>query len=707
MDKNDFDIDFDFEKELGFDPKEFLDSDQDGDLDQDEFKNINLDDVQQDDFDLSQFGLDEELQEEPAYDAPDGQDPAGDEFMDYDMDSEDAYGNIPEDDYGKGEPPYREDLGYDEAPPYDNDPRYDEDHYDDEEILRRPRREYDEQAGYEQQPGYDEQTADPAYDQQPYGEPPYEEGPYAGQQYDESAYDQGDYQEEKPKKKGFMKKDPNRPKREFKKPTMPPFFQKFISLYFGPMIAEMSGMTPEAEGKRRRSKQRIFKEVYLPPLILFVTCVMVLSCIVGSVSSAVRGKLVHNEEDRLESIHASEEADRQAQEYQNLLAQAELYAKGYDYDKAIETLNSYTGEPNQDLTTLKAAYAQAQKQLVEVKDIAGIPNLSFHLLIADPSRAFTNKELGGKYNQNFVTIDEFQKILDSLYSNGYVLVDFDSFVEVSVDLNGKESFHTKPILLPSDKKPVMITETLVNYLGYMIDGNKDNVPDAQGAGFASRLVVDAAGDIKAEMVDKDGNTVVGDYDLVPILETFLKTHPDFSYRGARATLAVTGEEGIFGYRINTEVISDPKRGQAYYDQQVDGAKEVVAALKDKGYTLASFTYGNRNYGKDNANLITEDLTKWDNQIVPVMGGTNVMIFAQEADIGDYTGTKYKALYEKGFRYFVSKSDKPYTDVTNSYVRQKRLMVNGSNMAWYPNMFAGMFDCNSVMNSLRGDVPKAK
>ena len=680
MDKNDFDIDFDFEKELGFDPKEFLDSDQDGDLEQEELKNINLDDIQQDEFDLSQLGLDETFREDPAYDAPD--DSAGDAFMDYDMDSEDAYGNISEDGYGEGE-----------------DPDYDEAAYDDEEILRRPRREYDEQLGYEQPP-YDDRADAPGYEQ-----PPYEEDPYAGQQYDESDYDQEDYPEEKPKKKGFMKKDPNKPKREFKKPTMPPFFQKFISLYFGPMIAEMSGMTPEAEGKRRRSKQRIFKEVYLPPLILFVTCIMVLSCIVGSISSAVRGKIVHNEENRLESIQASEEADRQAREYQNLLAQAELYAKGYDYDKAIETLDSYTGEPNQDLTTLKAAYAQAQKQLVEVKDVAGIPNLSFHLLIADPSRAFTNQELGGKYNQNFVTIDEFQKILDSLYSNGYVLVDFDSFVEVSVDLNGKESFHIKPILLPADKKPVMITETLVNYLDYMIDGNKDGVPDAQGAGFASRLVVDAAGDIKAEMVDKDGNTLVGDYDLVPILETFLKTHPDFSYRGARATLAVTGEQGIFGYRINTEVIA--KKGQDYYDQQVDGAKEVVAALKDKGYTLASFTYGNRNYGKDNANQITEDLTKWDNQIVPVMGATNIMIFAQESDIGDYTGTKYKALYDKGFRYFVGKSDKPYTDVTNSYVRQKRLMVSGSNMAWYPNMFAGMFDCNSVMNSLRGDVPKAK
>ena len=253
----------------------------------------------------------------------------------------------------------------------------------------------------------------------------------------------------------------------------------------------------------------------------------------------------------------------------------------------------------------------------------------------------------------------------------------------------------------------MITETLMSYYGYMIDSNKDGKPDAGGAGFASRLVVDANGDIKAEMVDKDGNTIVGDYDLVPILETFLKTHPDFSYRGSRAILAPTGEEGIFGYRIQTSVISDPKLGQEYYNQQVQGAKEVVAALREKGYTLASYTYANRNYGQDNANQITEDLNSWDTQITPVLGNTNVMVFAQGADIGDYTGTKYKALYDKGFRFFLGKSDKPFADVANSYVRQKRLMVTGSNMFWNGKMFTGMFDTAAILNSMRGDVPKAK
>ena len=55
----------------------------------------------------------------------------------------------------------------------------------------------------------------------------------------------------------------------------------------------------------------------------------------------------------------------------------------------------------------------------------------------------------------------------------------------------------------------------------------------------------------SESVEKLG----GQIDFVPILEDFIAEHPDFSYQGARAILAVTGHEGVFGYRCNTSYIS--------------------------------------------------------------------------------------------------------------------------------------------------------
>ena len=70
MAKNDFDIDFDFEKEYGFDPKAILDSDfTDEDLDLSRFDeeqlgiDLSAEDTADDfsDFDLSSLGLDDDV----------------------------------------------------------------------------------------------------------------------------------------------------------------------------------------------------------------------------------------------------------------------------------------------------------------------------------------------------------------------------------------------------------------------------------------------------------------------------------------------------------------------------------------------------------------------------------------------------------------------------------------------------------------------
>ena len=90
-----------------------------------------------------------------------------------------------------------------------------------------------------------------------------------------------------------------------------------------------------------------------------------------------------------------------------------------------------TGSPT---NIKKAEYLNAKAGLQEWKDYSTIPNLSFHVLIQDPVRAFADSENGGMYNRNFVTTEEFEKILNQIYNNGYVLVDFNSFVSSNVDL---------------------------------------------------------------------------------------------------------------------------------------------------------------------------------------------------------------------------------------------------------------------------------
>ncbi len=710
MAKNDFDIDFDFEKEYGFDPdamgSEYTQDDFDfSELgeeypqeealqEEDDFSDFNLDDLDlsdenAEDFDLS-FEEDNAPEEElpaPEEDAFDQEetlaaDPGFDTEQDFDeeLDFGDAETDFEEEELYPDDADLTADIDFSRRANFfgGSAPQVDP------SVLERPR-----------QPEYQQPQQEPAQE-----EPEYEEPEQEAEQTEQE-------QEQKPARRRREKRDNphSRPRREPVKITMPPFLKKLVKLYF-PSQEEIRQAQEPADGSRRRrhSRQQIFKEFYLPPLILGVSFVLILSFLIGSLSGAIdrqrESKRLAEEKAKQESIAA----EQQATEAQLVLERAALLADSYDFKGAIEVLDSYSGEPTQEMTAKKSEYLSIQSTMVEHKDPSVIPNLSFHVLMADINRAMADKTYGGQYNRNFVSIGEFSKILEQLYMNNYILVDYDSFIGTSVDTNGTVNYSTVPIYLPQGKKPIMLTETMVNYYYYMTDSNSDGEPDSGGAGFASRLVLDANGDIKAEMVDLNGQTVTGDYDLVPILESFIQKHPDFSYRGARATLAVSGHEGVFGYRIQTEVVS--KKGQAYYDQEVAGATKIVAALKEKGYRIACYTFSDSDYKQKNAAMIQQDLTLWNAQIAPVLGQVDTIVFAKSSSIGDYSGSKFDVLFNNGFRIFVKNADEPYAEVNNTYVAQSRIMVTGNALQWKADKLNKYFDPNLVLDltSRGGSVP---
>ena len=448
-----------------------------------------------------------------------------------------------------------------------------------------------------------------------------------------------------------------------------------------------------APRRKKRSQERIIKEDYLPVGIAGVALLLCLVFIIGSVVRNIDRDNEKLQNEILASEQAASEAIRLQEEAEYLLEQAAIKASGYDYQGAIEMLDSFSGDMNKFTQILsdRGKYSQLLSTVVEITNYSQLPNLSFNVLIADPARAFKDEKYASAYNQNFVTVDEFSKILDQLYANGYVLVNFDSFVEKTTDAAGNVSYTTKPIYLPSDKKPFMLTETLVNYFGYMIDSDDDGKADAKGGGFASKMIV-KDGEITCEMVDAEGNTVYGAYDLVPILNEFIEEHPDFAYRGARATLAVTGKEGIFGHRIN--------KGDS---AAVAAATELVQELRSQGYLIACNTYENLNYDKNKATDIQADLKSWTDEITPVLGNVDILVFARGSDISDYTGPKFNVLYSSGFRFFVSSATKgiPSTEVNRTYIRQYRIMVTGSLMVNSPSTLSNYFKVADVISGERG------
>ncbi len=459
---------------------------------------------------------------------------------------------------------------------------------------------------------------------------------------------------------------------------------------------------PVNHRRRPKSRTELFKEAYLPAIIAGVALLMIFIFIIGSIVRGVQHRKYEEQVSLAASASAAAEQARLESEATMLLKKAAAQAEQFNYDLAIEMLESFSGDMTQfsQLSSAHDKYLAEKEALVLWNDPSQVLNLSFQLLIAEPERAFTDSTYGTSYNRNFVTTSEFTKILMQLYENGYVLVRMSDITEGT---------SARELYLPKGKKPLMITQTNVNYNTYMVDGDGDKLPDKDGDGFASKLVIDPNGNLTCEMVDSTGQTVTGSFDLVPILNAFVETHPDFSYRGARAILAVTGYDGLFGYR--TSATARTYFGEAYYQEQVEGAEEVIQALRAEGYELACYTYENIEYGDYSNDRIKADLDKWNAEVAPILGVVDMLVFARNSDISAntsaYSGEKFNTLKGYDFTYFLGfcTEGTPWFTSMSDHVRQGRILVTGSNLAHNAQWFDGILDPASVLDSTRGTIPQ--
>lgn len=465
---------------------------------------------------------------------------------------------------------------------------------------------------------------------------------------------------------------------------------------------------PATPRRRKKTKAQIFKETYLPLVIAAVAIVLIVVFIVGAIVRNVQKK---NALERLEqqSIAAQEEESAKlALEEQTLLVQAAELAATYDYDGAIAVLDTFSGDISKypTISGRRAEYVLAKSQMVVWDDPGKVVNLSFQMLIADIQMSLRHQTRAQMIINNFITTDEFSRILQELYDNGYILVKPSDFVEASVNAEGETVFTPKTLYLPAGKKPLMITQTNVNYNVYLVDSDGDRKADKYGGGFANKLVLDSSGNITCEMINSTGQTVYGDFDLIPILDAFVEENPDFSYRGAKAIIALTGYNGLFGHRTQPDAVLT--WGQEIYDDAVVQAKAVAERLRETGYILACYSYDNVSYGDIISAQIDQDLTKWDNEVVPILGEVDILVYAQGDDIVSgkvYSGEKYQALKNHGFNYFIGFCSGSegwfYTDT--GYARQGRILVTGTNLANHSDWFMGMFYASNVLDSARSGL----
>lgn len=398
------------------------------------------------------------------------------------------------------------------------------------------------------------------------------------------------------------------------------------------------------------------------------------------------------------------ETEEQTEAGEDFIAQADRLAAMYDYDGAIDLLkNSGMYAGNSEMEKAVAGY-EAEKATCEEYPLDQITHVFFHTLIYDAGKAFDGDRREGGYNQVMTTIDEFNKIINSMYEKGYVMVSLHDMAKVKK--NGTVS--KKKILLPPGKKPFVLSQDDVSYYHYM-----------DGDGMASRLVLDENGKVKNEYIEDDGSVSIGDYDMIPLIDSFVEEHPDFSYRGSKGIIALTGYEGVLGYRTDevyktreeSRLVEDQRRffeehPDYDYDADVAAAKEVADAMKETGWEFASHTWGHNAPKEMGLDGFKTDTQRWLDNVAPIVGDTDVIIFAFGADIGSwepYTSDNpfFAYLKEKGFHIFCNVDSSQYwVQFGEDFMRQGRRNLDGYRMFYNPEMLEDLFDANEVFESSR-------
>ena len=398
----------------------------------------------------------------------------------------------------------------------------------------------------------------------------------------------------------------------------------------------------------------------------------------------------------------AEQTEEAAVSSDTVLLNAQIMYAQYNYDAAIQYLKSQPDfDVNKDYMDLAAKCQVANGSLVEYP-LEQVTHVFFHTLIKDTSKAFDGDSDEAGYNQMMTTIDEFNRIIQILYDKGYVLVSPHDMATVNDD----GTMSRGKILLPEGKTPFVLSQDDVSYYHYM-----------DGDGFASRLVLDENGQVKAEYIEDDGSVSVGNYDLVPILDEFISQHPDFSYRGRKGVLAMTGYNGVLGYRTDIayktgENLQDNQREfleshpDFDYEAEVAEATKVAEAMKATGWEFASHTWGHMNATDRSAEDLQTDNEKWEAYVAPILGKTDMIIFAFGADIGGWEGysmdnPKFAYYKSRGYNYYCNVDSSQYfVQITDEYFRQGRRNLDGYRMYYNPDLLSDLFDVSEVWDSTR-------
>ncbi len=331
-----------------------------------------------------------------------------------------------------------------------------------------------------------------------------------------------------------------------------------------------------------------------------------------------------------------------------------------------------------------------------------VEHIFFHPVIAYPEWAFKDGPHSTSEKEGLddwmVTVEEYNKILQSVYDRGYILVNIEDVWSEVTDESGTRMVRNV-LKLPEGKKPLIISFDDVNYYQYMLE-----------QGFTSKLLVGDDGEIWAECTDPytKETFLTQDLDATPILDKFVLEHPDFSLNGAKAVIGLTGYQGILGYRTQTDRdVTDPTELAAFEanrQKEIEAVKPVIERLKETGWTFASHSWAHINLSNKSDARIQDDTQRWLDEVGSLVGPTSVILYPYggrpdgDNDVTQ-TGPQFRYLHSKGFRIFVSVGVESYSKIKSdiSAVICDRLHPDGTTLRWSRSRYLQFYDAKDIID----------
>ena len=306
----------------------------------------------------------------------------------------------------------------------------------------------------------------------------------------------------------------------------------------------------------------------------------------------------------------------------------------------LEALRGYGLDDyiNGQCTRLENYRKYQEDELEEVSVLSTLENVYTHCLIAFPEINFASQSTYGACGSDCLTPDELRFLLESLYQRGYIIID----ANIIYDKQNDTFFRT--IKLPKGKKPLILTFDDVTY-----DSRK------MGRGMVDKLIVDEDGYVCTYTRHSDGSEVISyDNEIFPIIDRFVREHPDFTYRGARGTLFFTGFDGICGYRTQSEPVDDREAMLGLDRQaQIRDAKVVIEALREEGWTFGCHGFDHRSMSTLSYEAFCREIDLWREEVGSIVGDTGLFCWPY----GDHGGGQLRKgdahayAYNSGFYFY--------------------------------------------------------